>query len=69
MGRAETEKISQDAGILLFERKEFFPCSQAAFCFHGTSLPYSPDRFNGLNSFGKKVAKPSLAVKSWRAKK
>ena len=45
MGRAETEKISQDAGILFFQRKEFFARSQAAFHFHGTSLPYSPDRF------------------------
>jgi hypothetical protein len=69
MGRAETEEISQHAGILCLQRKEFFPRSQAAFHFHGTSLPYSQDRFNGLNSFWKKIAIPSPAVKSWGAKK
>jgi hypothetical protein len=45
MGRAETEKISQDAGILFFQGKEFFARSQAAFHFHGTSPAYSPDKF------------------------
>jgi hypothetical protein len=39
MGRAETERISQHAGVLFFQREEFFPRSQAAFLFHGTSVP------------------------------
>ena len=64
IGRAEIEKISQDAGILFFQRKEFFPRSQPAFHFHGISLPYSPDRFkadvDGFAAVGteKKLASP-----------
>jgi hypothetical protein len=45
MGRTKTEKISHDAGILFFQRKEFFARSQAAFHFHGASLAYSPVKF------------------------
>jgi hypothetical protein len=54
MGRAETEKISQDAGILFFQGKEFLARSQAAFHFHGTSRAYSPDKFMAdVDGFGR----------------
>src|ERR1700733_11134066 len=43
MGRAETQRISQDAGILFFQREEFLAASQAAFHFHGLNLPHSQD--------------------------
>jgi len=50
MGRAETEKISQDAGILFFQREEFFACSQAAFHFHKRSVNWSIRGFGAQNS-------------------
>jgi hypothetical protein len=40
MGRAETEQIPQDTGKLFFQRKEFFPRSQAAFHFHRKSATF-----------------------------
>jgi hypothetical protein len=42
MRRAETERISQDAGILFFQREEFLAGSQAAFHFHRFKVPHSP---------------------------